>query len=484
MLNANDPVTGTGMWTVTVGGGNVVSNSSDSTAVLILTRGINNFIWTISNGVCPSSSDTVNINVFDVVSPSSAGADQQVCSSTAILSALNPTSGTGSWNVISAGPVLSSNTSATATVDSLLIGQNVFEWIVSNGVCPDSRDTVIIAVDANPGAAVAGVDDSICGTSASLNANVPLVGTGTWSVIGGASSIADPDSATTTVSGLNLGNNFFIWTISIGVCPAVSDTVSITSLQSVTPSNAGSDQQICSSSALLNANTPVNGTGYWNILSTGPVLSSLSDPQANVTALNIGTNIFEWVISNGICPDSKDSVVIVVDAMPSTANAGADIVTELGSVDLNAATPVTGTGAWNIIGGEGNINSANDPAATISGLQQGETILTWTISNGSCPSSTDTLRIFNNELYIPQVITPNGDGLNDFFEIKAYENHGGPKFELYNRWGTKVYSAANYQNNFDGSNAQGIVLADDTYFYVIETADDKTYKGYLIIKRK
>jgi gliding motility-associated-like protein len=170
--------------------------------------------------------------------------------------------------------------------------------------------------------------------------------------------------------------------------------------------------------------------------------------------------------------------------LPTVANAGADVVTELSNVQLNANVPAVGNGGWTIVSGEGNFSSANDPVASISGLQNGETILIWTISNGTCPSSTDTIKIYRNELYIPQVITPNGDGLNDVFEIKAYKGFSGPKFELFNRWGTLVYSTTNYQNNFDGTNPDGIVLAEDTYYYVIETSDDKTYKGFLIIKRK
>ena len=87
-------------------------------------------------------------------------------------------------------------------------------------------------------------------------------------------------------------------------------------------------------------------------------------------------------------------------------------------------------------------------------------------------------------LFIPQVITPNGDGKNDVFAIKAYDNIDGLEIEIFNRWGDVVYKKTEYKNDFDGTNNFGEQLAEDTYFYILKTPGDKTYKGYVEIKRK
>lgn len=75
---------------------------------------------------------------------------------------------------------------------------------------------------------------------------------------------------------------------------------------------------------------------------------------------------------------------------------------------------------------------------------------------------------------IPNVMTPNSDGQNDFFVIEGIA--GRDNFvQIWDRWGKEVFSAANYQNNFS---ARG--LHDGTYFYLIRILDQE-YTGNLHI---
>jgi gliding motility-associated-like protein len=65
------------------------------------------------------------------------------------------------------------------------------------------------------------------------------------------------------------------------------------------------------------------------------------------------------------------------------------------------------------------------------------------------------------EIFVPNIITPNSDGMNDAFyvvNLDRFEN----RVVIYNRWGTKVFDQENYQNDWDGDNQ-----VDGTYFYVI-----------------
>ena len=65
------------------------------------------------------------------------------------------------------------------------------------------------------------------------------------------------------------------------------------------------------------------------------------------------------------------------------------------------------------------------------------------------------------ELVIPNVITPNGDGFNDFFEIKNNENWV-IQIAIYNRWGNKVFEDSDYKNKWNGNS-----LSSGVYFYII-----------------
>jgi hypothetical protein len=107
------------------------------------------------------------------------------------------------------------------------------------------------------------------------------------------------------------------------------------------------------------------------------------------------------------------------------------------------------------------------------------------------------------KLRVPNVFTPNGDGVNDYFIIGIDESEdsepegtrsGNLEYEnfkplntyyettelvIFNRWGRIVYKSSDYNNDWDGGN-----LPDATYFYVLKChgfKDDVTYKGSVTI---
>ena len=93
-------------------------------------------------------------------------------------------------------------------------------------------------------------------------------------------------------------------------------------------------------------------------------------------------------------------------------------------------------------------------------------------------------------------ITPDGDGLNDFFNVFGIEEFGANNMKIYNRWGVLVWEADNYGggNVFEGfSNGratirEGKTLPTGTYFYILNfTTDDNpgegNYTGYLYLNR-
>jgi gliding motility-associated-like protein len=68
---------------------------------------------------------------------------------------------------------------------------------------------------------------------------------------------------------------------------------------------------------------------------------------------------------------------------------------------------------------------------------------------------------------IPNVFTPNDDGTNDVFTIKAT----GVKditLEIYNRWGQKMYEFTGAKAAWDGMTANGNEASAGTYFYFIK----------------
>lgn len=93
-------------------------------------------------------------------------------------------------------------------------------------------------------AANAGVDKTICGASSTtLAANNVAPSMGTWTVASGTGSFVDDHDRNTSVTGLSVGVNKFVWSVTCGTTTK-RDTVSITRVN--TPAaNAGSPSQIC-----------------------------------------------------------------------------------------------------------------------------------------------------------------------------------------------------------------------------------------------
>lgn len=84
---------------------------------------------------------------------------------------------------------------------------------------------------------------------------------------------------------------------------------------------------------------------------------------------------------------------------------------------------------------------------------------------------------------IPNVITPNGDGINDFFFINELLFYEPIHLKVYNRWGRKVFEDENYKNDWNGVNMWGKSLAEGTYFYVLLFSDGASRNGNIMILR-
>ena len=118
--------------------------------------------------------------------------------------------------------------------------------------------------------------------------------------------------------------------------------------------------------------------------------------------------------------------------------------------------------------------------------------------NNTVDDPTRTFITFTPEyLEIFNLVTPNGDGLNDFFEIRGVENFPNTFVRIYNRWGVLVFETENYENNaasdrvFKGFSKGRITIQQNkrlpvgTYYYIVnfrgENPGKSSYSGYLYL---
>lgn len=141
------------------------------------------------------------------------------------------------------------------------------------------------------------------------------------------------------------------------------------------------------------------------------------------------------------------------------------------------------TGAWSIISGSGEFFDLTYPKTDISGLSADKNIFLWTVTNGVCPASRDTVIVIVHDHIISTLITPDMDGKNDYFIIKRSDDQSKMRLVIFDRRGVQVYKNENYDNMWNGIDSNGNPLSGDTYFYVLNTDNSKSLSGYVVIRR-
>ena len=121
----------------------------------------------------------------------------------------------------------------------------------------------------------------------------------------------------------------------------------------------------------------------------------------------------------------------------------------------------------------GQNTGTNSPTFTAKTLLNGDVVTCTMISGGKCvlnPSvraNAITVSVsYTSLIVIPNTFTPNGDGINDTWEIVALLAYPQCTVNIYNRYGAIVYRSIGYQQPWDGRTG-GKPLPGGTYYYVI-----------------
>ena len=273
-------------------------------------------------------------------------------------------------------------------------------------------------------------------------------------------------------------------------CNSTCLSVTVTVSPNITAPNAGLDKSICADSVKLKAASPSIGTGQWSLGSSGSGnFTNPSDTTTAVFGLSTGRNRFVWTVT-GCGGPLSDTVDITVGASTLV-------------IDLIGPADTTCFGADRqlysaISGGSGNYNykwTSTDPAFASPGSQNSVMVnpqnmitryyLSATDLLNGCTSNTDSVilvAVSSQELIIPNLITPNGDYLNDVFEIRGENITAllpGAHLEVTNRWGERVYKNSSYNNTWKGES-----LSDGVYYYyVMSGCGAKAYKGWIYLVR-
>ncbi|MCC5945356.1 MAG: gliding motility-associated C-terminal domain-containing protein, partial [Bernardetiaceae bacterium] len=103
-----------------------------------------------------------------------------------------------------------------------------------------------------------------------------------------------------------------------------------------------------------------------------------------------------------------------------------------------------------------------------------------------CQSSDSVLiTVREEDSIIPsKVLSPNGDNYNDTWEVENIVLFPNAEVSVFNSYGSLVFKAKNYQNNWRGTSSNGNPLPEGAYFYVIAVPESgHVLKGSLNILR-
>jgi gliding motility-associated-like protein len=167
---------------------------------------------------------------------------------------------------------------------------------------------------------------------------------------------------------------------------------------------------------------------------------------------------------DGTCESSRVAVRAIINALPQ-ADAGADVQIVRGySVQLQAGGGVTYR--WSPEGGLTDPFISNPRA-----LVDRSTTYTVTVTDEKGCSTTDEVTITVLEgVFVPNAFSPNNDGLNDDWEIINIADFPDCKVEVFDRWGSLIFSSSGYKIPWNGT-FKGKKLPTGNYSYKIRLGD-------------
>jgi gliding motility-associated-like protein len=489
MMAGNVPVSGTASWQTVAGPGTLTFAAPSSPTSNVSASNYGNYwvVWNMANGAC-SLSDTIQLSFFQMPAVANAGVDQHFCGFTGTLTGNTPSVGTGTWTATGPGTIIfSPQTSPTSSITVDTYGVYSVVWTIQNGACV-TMDTVMVTFDEMPQPANAGSNQDICGLLANLTGSSPSVGTGQWSMISGAGNpgFGNANNQNTTFSPASYGSYVLRWTVTNGACVSWDD-VTITFDQLPAPADAGVDDSICTPDNIMRAVAANAGKGHWEVVNGTGTFADVSDANTYVSGLTIGPNTFRWTVTNGVCPPSFDDVIIVyVDPASLAADFEFSPAAGVFAGDLITFTDKSqGARNWNWNFGDGTEEGTKDATHTFS--HEGAFQVMLTVHNGAdCVDTLSKWIKVEDKVLVPNVFSPDGDGNNDLYIIKA----GSMKeysLVIFNRFGNEVFNSTDPNEPWDGKTKMGEAPAG-TYYFILKaiSLSDKDFsqKGFITLIRK
>jgi gliding motility-associated-like protein len=237
------------------------------------------------------------------------------------------------------------------------------------------------------------------------------------------------------------------------------------------------------------ANTPGNlfsatgGSSYtWSVPSGATIASGQGSDSLLVNWGSTGGTVY--VVTNsisGTCSSVPDSCTVTVAPSPLAA------FDTLSSGPFNNAYSFidlsTNGSTWYWDFGDGTTSASQNPGHSYEGSGT-YNVMQIVTSPAGCTDTILSTVIVNEGILIPNVFSPDGDGVNDQFYIA---NSGLKEYsiEIFNRWGVKVFETTADEIRWDGKSTSGIEMSNGTYYFILKavstTGKDYSTTGFITL---
>ncbi|RZK54576.1 MAG: gliding motility-associated C-terminal domain-containing protein [Hymenobacter sp.] len=356
-----------------------------------------------------------------------------------------------------------SNLSVTPTVTTL------YRYRATCGTSTTPSNSVTVTVT-TPRATLAYSAASYCRTGTS--------GVPTATPAGGTFSAPAGLSLNATTGEINLATStagtYTVSYTSSGPCPATA-TAAITVVQPGATLAYGAASYCRSGSSSAPTATPAGGT----FSAPAGLVVNASTGVLDLAASTAGTYTVSYT-SGGQCPATATSTVTVVQPV-AILTYGNSTYCRVGSSAPPAAAPAGGT----FSAPAGLVVNASTGVLDLAASVAGTYTVTYT-SGGQCPATATFPVLIKSDALptFPNVLTPNGDGINDELRLRfPYPaDVAGFRLQVFNRWGRSVFETGSPTQGWtSGSSSAGL------YYYVVEYLDcanrRQYYKGWVEVMK-
>jgi gliding motility-associated-like protein len=213
----------------------------------------------------------------------------------------------------------------------------------------------------------------------------------------------------------------------------------------------------------------------------------LSNTTSSISVTAYG--VYQVTVNNNGCSTTSLPIEVTLDTTEITINTTGEC---FGTNYIITATPVSGSfdpstvnyewtnSSGTVVGSNQNTFNVTEYVAASGSVSFPATFnVKITTTPEGCTDSQEFV-VVSSACTIQKGISPNGDGDNDYFDLKGL---GVKHLGIFNRYGTKVFSFDNYRDEWHGQTDDGKDLPVGTYYFVIDQNSGETKTGWIYINK-